>query len=204
MKKMVQYQLILKGLLMNLKKFILTSLLASATLLFAQSTMGLNVNDEDFEIEGAVDIAAFSEYSNGTTYMINANFINTEIESLVNVGLNANNSFQGVEGLNLSLGLNMVYLEDYWAFPLMAKASYALPLIEEIPTISLSAKVLYAPSVLSFDEAEDYLELRTEAGMEVINAVSIYIGYRNIEAVYYDTLQKSFNDSFYGGLKIGF
>jgi len=201
---MIQYQLILKGQFMHFKKFILVSLLTSTTLLFSQSTLALNVNDEDFELEGAIDIAAFSEYSNGTTYMINANFINTEIESLANIGLNANNSFQGVEGLNLSLGLNMVYLEDYWAFPLMAKASYALPLIEEIPTISLSAKVLYAPSVLSFDEAEDYLEFRTEAGMEVINAVSVYVGYRNIEAVYYDIPQKSFNDSFYGGLKIGF
>lgn len=189
---------------MNLKKLIFTTLLLGTTILFSQSMVGLNVNDEDFEIEGAVDISSFSDYGNGTTYMINANLISTQIEELVSVGLSANNSFQGVDGLNLSLGMNLIFLEDYWATPMMIQASYSLPLIETIPTVSLSAEFLYAPSVLSFDEAEDYYEFRTEAAMEVISAVSIYMGYRNIEATYVDISNKIFNDSFYGGLKIGF
>ncbi len=202
---MLQYQLILnKDLMMNLKKLFFTTLLLSSTLLFSQSMVGLNVNDEDFEIEGAVDISSLSDYGNGTTYMINSNFISTEIEELVSVGLSANNSFQGVDGLNLSLGMNIVFLEDYWASPMMIRASYALPLIESIPTVSLSARFLYAPSVLSFDEAEEYFEFRTEASMEVISSVSVYMGYRNIEASYTDISDETFNDSFYGGLKIGF
>ena len=189
---------------MKLKRILFAVLLFSSTLLVAQSMVGLNVNDEDFELEGSVDITGFSDNGHGTTYIVHGNFVSTEIEELVSVGLSANNSFQGVDGLNLSLGINMVFLEDYWASPLMIRASYALPLIETIPTVSLSARFLYAPSVLSFNEGENYFEFRTEAGMEVISSVSVYMGYRNIEASYLDISDKTFNDSFYGGLKIGF
>ena len=98
----------------------------------------------------------------------------------------------------------MILLEDYGAVPLMIKASYVLPLIQEIPTVSVSAKFAYAPSVLSFDEADDYFEFRTEASMEMINAVSLYVGYRDIEAAYTYSGYDTFNDSFYGGLKLSF
>ena len=186
---------------MYLKKIMFTTLLLTTTMLFSQSTIGINVNDEDFEVEGSVDI---SDYGNGTIFMINANFIETKYNSLAGFGLTANNSFQGVDGLNLSLGINMILLEDYGAVPLMIKASYVLPLIQEIPTVSVSAKFAYAPSVLSFDEADDYFEFRTEASMEMINAVSLYVGYRDIEAGYVYTGDDIFNDSFYGGLKLSF
>ncbi|SFV54017.1 hypothetical protein MNB_SV-9-668 [hydrothermal vent metagenome] len=186
---------------MFLKKIIFITLFISTTILFSQSTIGINVNDEDFEVEGSVDI---SDYGNGTIFMINANFIETKFNSLAGFGLTANNSFQGLEGLNLSLGINLILLENYGALPLMIKASYILPLIQEIPTISVSAKFAYAPSVLSFDEADDYFEFRTEASMEMINAVSVYLGYRDIEAGYTTLKSDTFNDSFYGGLKLSF
>ncbi len=186
---------------MYLKKFIFITLFLSTSILFSQSTIGVNVNDEDFEVEGSVDI---SDYGNGTIFMINANFIETKFNSLAGIGFTANNSFQGVDGLNLSLGINMILLEDYGAIPLMIKASYVLPLIQEIPTVSVSAKFAYAPSVLSFDEADDYFEFRTEASMEMINAVSVYLGYRDIEAGYTTLKSDTFNDSFYGGLKLSF
>lgn len=186
---------------MYFKNFIFITLFLSTTILFSQSTIGVNVNDEDFEVEGSVDM---SDYGNGTIFMINANFIETKFNSLASLGFTANNSFQGVDGLNLSLGINMILLEDYGAIPLMIKASYVLPLIQEIPRVSLSAKFAYAPSVLSFDEADDYFEFRTEASMEMINAVSVYLGYRDIEAGYTTLKSDTFNDSFYGGLKLSF
>jgi hypothetical protein len=190
-------------MIMHLNKIFLMTL-AATTLLFSQNTLGLNINTEDFEVEGAMDINAFTEYSNGTTYIIDANFINTEDDSLFGMGFSAHNSFQGLEGLSLGLGARVLFLEDYMALPLMAEASYALPLIDAIPTMSLSAKLLYAPSVLSFSDAENYFEFRAEAAMEVINAVSIYAGYRDIEIQYIDSPELTFNDSFYAGLKMSF
>lgn len=186
-------------------------MLLSTVLLFSRSTVGLNVNTEDFELEGAMDITTFSEYTNGTIFIADANFINTEYDTLFGIGLGAHNSFQGMEGLNLGLGIRYVYIEDFMALPLMIEASYGLPLIDAIPSVSLSASMLYAPSALSFDEAENYFEFRLEAGIEVISSVGVYIGYRDIEIEYLDSFSENldnsyetFNSSFYGGLKMSF
>ncbi len=195
---------------MPFNKF-LSLFLLSTVLLFSRTTVGLNINTEDFEVEGAMDITAFSEYTNGTIFIADANFINTEYDSLFGIGIGAHNSFQGMEGLNLGLGIRYVYIEDFMALPLMIEASYGIPLIDAIPTVSLSAAMLYAPSALSFDEAENYFEFRVEAGIEVISSVGIYVGYRDIEIEYIDDFSErssnsfeTFNSSFYGGLKMSF
>ena len=195
---------------MPFNKF-LSLLLLSTVLLFSRTTVGLNINTEDFEVEGAMDITAFSEYTNGTIFIADANFINTEYDSLFGIGIGAHNSFQGMEGLSLGLGIKYVYIEDFMALPLMIKASYGLPLTDTIPTVSLSAAMLYAPSALSFDEAKNYFEFRAEAEMEVISSVAVYVGYRDIEIEYLGSFSENlnnsfetFNSSFYGGLKMSF
>jgi len=183
----------------------------STVLLFSRTTVGLNINTEDFEVEGAMDITTFSEYVNGTMFIVDANFINTEYDSLFGVGIGAHNSFQGMEGLSLGLGIKYVYIEDFMALPLKAEASYGFLVTDNIPTVSLSAALLYAPSALSFDEAKNYFEFRAEAEIEVISSVAVYVGYRDIEIEYLDSFSESlnnsfetFNSSFYGGLKISF
>lgn len=202
---------------MVLKRFIILLLLGTG-LLFSRSTIGLNINTEDFELEGATDINAFSEYTNGTMFIADINYLNTENDSLFGLGLSAHNTFLGMEGLSLGLGARFIYIEDFMAFPLAAEASYAVTFADSIPAASFSAKLLYAPSVLSFDDAENYFEFRAEAAMEVISAVSIYIGYRDIETEYiaddpysyygpYTPVvhrDETFNSSFYGGIKMGF
>ncbi len=186
-------------------------LLLSTVLLFSRSTVGLNINTEDFEVEGAIDINNFSEYTNGTVLIADTNFISTEQNSLFGIGLGAYNSFQGREGVSVGLGIRYVYIEDFATLPLMLEVSYGLPLIDAIPTVSLSATILYAPSTLSFYEAENYFEFRAEAGLEVISSVAIYVGYRDIELEYLedyserlDNSSDTFNNSFYGGLRMSF
>jgi len=127
-----------------------------------------------------------------------------------------------MEGLSLGLGARFVYLEEFMALPLEAQASYAVTFSDNIPAASFSASLLYAPSVLSFDDAESYFEFRAEAAMEVINSVSLYVGYRDIETDYLagtsggrcsytcehigdDAVrEETFNSSFYGGIKVSF
>ncbi|HHE05533.1 MAG TPA: hypothetical protein ENK90_00235, partial [Epsilonproteobacteria bacterium] len=87
--------------------------------------------------------------------------------------------------------------------PLMAKGVYTLPLNDSIPTTSLSLEASYAPSVLSFRDAESYTDLRLEVDMEVISNVHVFTGYRNIDTEY-ENYDKTFNNSFYGGLKLSF
>jgi YfaZ precursor len=186
------------------KKIILTTLF-STSLMLAQNSAGVNINDEDLEIEASMDLTQYTDGSNGTTYILGANYINTELnDDLLSVGINANNTFQGMEGFNVSLGVNVILLDDFISVPLMGEISYSLPLVESIPTITLSTQMLYAPSVLSFDEADKYFEFRGEASMEVISAVSVYLGYRDIETTYLNAPKNTFNDTLYGGVKVGF
>ena len=181
-------------------------MLVTTALLLSRNMLGLNINTEDFEIEGSADINAFSEYTNGTIFMVDANYLNTENDDLFGIGLSAHNSFQGqgAEGLSIGLGAKFVYLDNFMALPLMAEASYAANLMDSLPAASFSASLLYAPSVLSFDDADSYFEFRAEAAMEVINSVAIYVGYRDIEVEYDYLPSETFNSSFYGGLKMSF
>ena len=186
-----------------MKKILLLFLLLGSFAI-SRTTVGLNINTEDFEISGAYDINYFSEYTNGTMFIADANYLNTETDDLFGMGLTAHNSFIGMEGLSLGLGVRFVYMENLMAIPLEAEASYAVTFAENIPAASFSAKLLYSPTVLTFDDGENYFEFRAEAAMEVINAVSIYAGYRDIETKLIDLDYETFNSSFYGGLKMSF
>ncbi len=85
----------------------------------------------------------------------------------------------------------------------MAKAIYALPFNDSIPTTSLAASFAYAPEVLTFLDGESYTEVKVEANMEVISNIHIFTGYRNIDTDY-EAGDYNFNDSFYAGMKLSF
>lgn len=187
---------------MYFKKLFFTTLF-SFGLLHAQSNIGLNINDEDIEMSASIDLNALTYYSDTTSYTIDASYLHTDGDNLTTVGVSAESSFQGVEGLALGLGIKSVFADDFVAIPFFAKAKYTLPLNYSIPTTSLATSLAYAPSVLAFSDAESYMEFRVEADMEIITNVHIFTGYRNIDTEY-DTHDQTFNNSFYGGLKLSF
>ena len=187
---------------MYFKKLCLISLF-SLGLLHAQSNVGLNINNEDLEVQASIDLNALAYYSDSTTYMIDASYLHTDGDNLTTVGVSGENSLQGVEGLFLGLGIKSVFADNYIAIPFFAKAKYILPLNHSIPTTSLFTSLAYAPSVLTFSDGESYTEFRVEADMEVITNIHLFGGYRNIDTEY-DTYDKTFNDSFYGGMKLSF
>jgi len=187
---------------MYLKKFILTTLLASG-LLHAETSIGIDINNEDVEILGELNFNTLADYSSGTTYLLNASYLHTDGDNMTTVGFSGQNTLQGAEGLTLAFGAKLIFAEDFMALPLMAKAIYALPLNDTIPTTSLTASFAYAPSVLTFVDGETYSEFRLEADMEIISNVHIFTGYRNIDTNY-EAGDYNFNDSFYGGMKLSF
>jgi hypothetical protein len=119
------------------------------------------------------------------------------------IGVSGQNTLQGVPGLTLAFGAKVIFASNFMALPLMAKGIYILPLNDSIPTTSLVTSLAYAPSVLSFRDGDNYSEFRFEANMEVISNVHIFTGYRNINTDY-ETGDHTFNNSFYGGLKLSF
>ncbi len=187
---------------MYFKKPILITLLATA-LLHAETSIGININDEDVEINGEFNFNTLADYSSGTTYILDASYLHTDGDDLIYVGFSGQNTLQGMEGLTLGFGAKVTFSENFIALPLMAKAVYLLPINDSIPTTSLAATFAYAPSVLTFVDGEDYTEFRLEADMEVISNIHIFTGYRNIDTDY-ESSDYNFNDSFYAGLKLSF
>jgi len=177
------------------------------TLLFAgilkADSIGLNINSDDIEAEGSLDLNRMIGYGNGTNYMLDGSYLHTEEDDLFKLGFGASNTLSGAEGLTVTLGIESVFSDNYAAIPLFGQAKLRLPLDEPIPVTSLIARVDYAPSVLSFIDADNYLEYRFEADMEVISNIHLFGGYRNIETNY-ERYDHTLNDSWYGGLKISF
>jgi hypothetical protein len=184
-----------------MKKVLLSTLL-SIGLLHAGS-IALNVNSNDVEVEGRLDITSAIGYGSGTTYFLGGDYLHTDNDNLFKATFGASNTLSGAEGLSFTLGLEGVFADNYVAMPFFGEAALRLPLDEPIPATTLLAKLSYAPSVLSFVDADGYLEYRLEADMEVISNIHIYGGYRNIDTDY-ETHDYNLNDSWYGGLKISF
>ncbi len=187
---------------MTIKKLLLTSFFL-VNLLHAQNSIGININDEDVEVLTSVNLNTLNNYADGTTYILDASYLHTDGDNLLAVGISGQNAFQGFEGLTLAFGLKGILADDFLAFPLTAKAIYRLPLNDMVPPTSLMTSFAYAPSVLSFQDAQSYSEFRVEADMEVISNIHIFTGYRNINTEY-DKNDLTFNNSFYGGLKLSF
>ena len=184
-------------------KKLLFSTLVLLESLQAENSIGIDINNHDVEILASVNINTLADYANGTTYLLDVNYLHTEGANMTSVGFSGQNSYQGIEGLTLSFGLKGVLASDFLAFPLMIKGVYDLPLTDIIPPTSLALDVAYSPSVLSFRDAEDYRDFRVQLNMQVISNIDIFTGYRNIDTQY-KNYDKTFNDSFYFGMKISF
>ena len=192
------------------KKLALTGIIAS-TLLVAESGVGLNINEQDLEIEGVIDsrnLAALQTSS--TIFQADVNFLNNnEDTKLIGAGVGATNKVEGLEGVEVTLGAKFIWAEvaneNFTALPFMAKVRYSFPpLMFNIPPVAIEGKILYAPKVLSFGDSVNYNEFRISADMEVIENVSIYAGYRNIHTRYVAIKPDLFNTGFYGGLKFSY
>ncbi|WP_309498805.1 YfaZ family outer membrane protein [Sulfurovum sp.] len=187
---------------MSIKKLFLPSCLA-LTFLHAQSTVGFDVNNKDFEVLASIDLNTFADYTAGITYLLDASYLYADGDDLGTIGLGAQNSFEGLEGLAFAFGAKFVFTDDFTALPLFGKAIYTLPLGGSIPSTSLSASFAYSPEVLTFSDGKHYTEFRAEADMEIVSNFHLFAGYRNMDTEYI-TYDKTFNDSFYGGMKLGF
>jgi len=187
---------------MYFKKLFLITFFSFGLLHAQNNNIGLNVNDEDLEVSASVDFNTLVYYSSSATYTLDASYLHADGDNLSTFGVNAKNTFQGVEGLAFGVGIKSVFADDFFAIPLSAKVIYTLPFYN-IPTTSLSTSLAYAPSILSFRDAESYTEFRAEADMEVVTNIHLFTGYRNIKTEY-DINDRTFNNGFYGGMKLNF
>jgi hypothetical protein len=81
-------------------KKIMISTLLSSVILLAESGVGININENDVEVEGVLDsrnLAALQTTS--TIYQADFNFLNADTEKLLGAGIFATNKLEGVEGV---------------------------------------------------------------------------------------------------------
>lgn len=188
---------------MSIKTLLLHASLSFLGLLYAQSSVALNINDKDLELTAALDLNHFSNYADSTRYFLDSYYIGNDEDTLFAIGVSAHNQLQGVEALTLGFGTRFIVADNFNALPLVAMMAYALPLNASVPPTSLIGSFAYAPSVLAFDDGESYSEFRVETAMQVIQNVHLFVGYRNINTEY-ETYDNRFNESAYGGLKLSF
>lgn len=195
-----------------LKKVLFSVLLISA--LLGERIAEINLNDQDVELKFRNPVYLNLNPYNGieSKYYIEASFLHSSSkqnnDTLYSFGFLSRSAAPSIQNLEASLGIKGVYSgstgsNNFFATPLGVTLQYKMP--SQIGNIGLSADLYYAPSVLSFSDADGYLETRVEASFEVIKNSDVFVGFRSIDTDYDNAVgNKKFNESFYLGFRMYF
>lgn len=189
-----------------MKKLIFLTLLCSMQLFaFQRFSFGLNVNSEAVEFEAKANIAPLTSDPVFRNFYVDVNFINDN-DTMFGAGVYVENVFYNYPPLVFQVGLKTLFTQyqddDFLALPILFGFKHKI-YNGNIPVGTIGAKVLYAPSPLSFQDADSYTEYRVEATVQIIENVEIYGGYRNIDTDY--ELEKvNYSDSAYIGFRFIF
>ena len=190
-----------------LKKFFLPTLLLVTSLYsFERASLGLNINNKDVEIEGRTSleyITAIPEYSN---FFLSGNILNSD-ENLYGLGISVENSVVNYQNILFNIGLKTVFSshnnQDFAAVPITFGAKAQI-FRNYLPYTYLGIKANYAPSALSYKDADDYKEYRIEVDSNVVPNIDVYAGFRRIDTKYNDTGKYRLNSKAYAGFKFVF
>jgi len=186
----------------------ITSMAVSAAAAFAMNSAGININNEDLELNANLDIGQFNENVEPETMYVGIKFLDTNnnrvnSDALYEIGFLMKKAM-GDKGLQIGLGVKANYTKDYTTLPLGIVFDYALPMKTIVP-MSIGADVYYAPKVLSFSSANKYFEYRVEYDAEVIDNGHVVLGYRHIKTDYDDVRGNfTYNASAYIGFNFEF
>ena len=178
---------------------------------FAMHTGEININDKDLEVSAKFDLGQFNEAVEPDTMFVGGKFINADDEHSSDNNVDLDPYFEvnflmmrevGDLGMSVGMGAKLNYTKDYSSLPLGLEFAYKIPAPELIP-MKLNGSLYYAPSVLSFSDADNFLEYRISYDIEVIKNGSVTIGYRDINTNY-EAGDLNYNSSWYAGFKIGF
>ena len=189
-----------------MKKLIFLTLLGSMQLFaFQRFSFGLNVNSETVEFEAKANVVPLTSDPAFRNFYVDINFINDN-DTMFSTGVYVENVFYNYPPLIFQVGIKTLYTEyeddDFLAMPVVFGFKHKI-YNGNIPLGTLGAKIIYAPSSLCFQDADNYTEYRIEATIQIIENVEIYGGYRNIDTKY--ELEKvNYSDSGYIGFRLIF
>jgi len=185
-----------------MKKILFSSIVAT-TLLFANNSAQININNDTVEVSTDIYLEESNNYYYFGSYLRTSNYGNTNTNSLLTVGIKVLNSyFDNNGGINYGFGIKGVYSNDYkkfFATPLAIFANYTLN-----ENIYFDAQLSYAPRVLSFKDALSYSDYSIKANYKIIENGSIFIGYRNINKEFTNKVEIKYDKSIFAGYKVTF
>jgi len=193
-----------------LKKLLLS--LALSVSLFAQHDASLNLSNDEIELKGNIDIGELNQSDYPDTYFITLGFLDVDnaqsTDPLLEAGFMLRQEIQAIQGLKFGLGVKGTYTEvsskKHTAIPIGVELAYTLPIDFPMPII-VSGSLFYAPSMLSFQDAERYFEGRAEVSLQIVEQASIFLGYRQINTDFDGYLGNyAYSDQGYVGFKIRF
>jgi hypothetical protein len=198
-----------------LKKILMLSACAASA--FALHTAEININNKDLEVGAQFDMGQFNDTVEPNTLFVGGKFLNADAEHSESNNANIDPYMEanilmmkdvGTSGFKLGMGLKLNYTQvgslDFISTPLGVEGAYTISTQEFVP-IHLNAAIYYAPKVLAFKDAKNYLETRFSVDFEVIENGNISVGYRNMETNF-DVANGDFryNRSAYLGFKLKF
>jgi len=192
-----------------LKKLTLISV--STISAFAMHTAEININDKDLELSTKFDMGQFNQNVEPNTIFVGGKFIkgdeknsepkNTNIEPYIEANFLMKQEI-GNKGISFGMGIKANYTKDYAAIPLGGEFGLKIPAKDLIP-MYFTAAVYYAPGVLCFNNAKDFLEYRINYDVEVIKNGMVTVGYRQLNTNY-DAADYMYNNSWFIGFKFSF
>ena len=187
---------------------------------FAMHTAEININDKDLELAVKIDVAQYNETIEPDSTFVGAKYLkgtreNSEDEYGNYASINEYYEFSFLMkravpksditvGIGMKLNYTRVSHESYMTAPLGIEVGYDLS--TGIP-ISVTGKVYFAPSSLSFAKADNFLEYRLEGAVNIIDRGSIIVGYRNLDTNFKVNTNKynvNYNQSGYVGFRFAF
>ena len=198
-----------------LKQIILIAI--SAVSAFALHTAEININDKDLEVGAKFDMGQFNDAVEPNTMFIGGKFFNPSnahsTDGLENIDPYFEANFLimreiGNKGMSFGMGAKLNYTKvetkNFSALPLGIEFAYKIPAPNLIP-MALHGSLYYAPQVLSFADAKDYLEYRIHYDIEFIENAGVTVGYRSINTTFIDTSKLlNYNSSWYFGFQVKF
>ena len=186
---------------------------AFAVSAFAMHNAEININEADLEVAAKFDIGQFNENVEPNTVFVGGRFLNGDAKHSTNSNTAIDPYFEvnflmqkeiAKSGVYLGLGAKVNYTKDYSALPLGLEFKFTIPAPQLVP-MYLNGSVYYAPSVLAFSDAKDFLEYRISYDVEIINNGSITVGYRSLNTNYTTAVGTfNYNKSWYAGFKFAF
>lgn len=196
----------------------LVATLALGCSLFAMHEAELNLNNYDLNLKLDLDMGQFNDAVDPDTVFVGARYLHGSYHhsdelrdkdhDLVDLHFAVGEHLDANRALKLGLGAKLVYTSiegyDYYAMPLGLFARYTLPLNLAIPFI-VGADLYYAPQVLAWQDAKNYLEYDVSLDIRIIERAAVTAGYRKIDTDFdLPGGDFTFNEAWFAGVKFRF